>query len=146
MTFPKIPCSGTVNGGEPCSAYAMHDTDPPLCASHAGRAGAPKGNTNAVTHGYYQKGVTEKEVTDLFTGAAAVTLVQEAMLIRVVLNRLTRYMIHPDTPPEKITAIAPLIFQGSRALAFLDKHLPDPNEIDWDSVLDQVGEAMDWDL
>lgn len=55
-------------------------------------------------------------------------------------------MIHPDTPPEKITAIAPLIFQGSRALAFLDRHLPDPNEIDWDTALDNLGQAMDWDL
>jgi hypothetical protein len=146
MTFPKIPCSGTVNGGQPCKAYAIHGSDPPLCAAHSGRTGAPKGNTNAVTHGYYQKGVSAAEVTDLFAGAENVTLVQEAILIRVVLNRLAQYMIDPDTPPAKIVNIAPLIFQGSRALAFLDKHLPDPDEIDWEAILADVGAAMDWDL
>jgi hypothetical protein len=33
----------------------MHGTDPPRCAIHAGRAtgGAPPGNRNAVTHGFY---------------------------------------------------------------------------------------------
>ena len=48
-------CTATTQSGRPCRAWAMHDTDPPRCAIHAGRAvgGAPPGNRNAVTHGYY---------------------------------------------------------------------------------------------
>ena len=48
-------CTATTHSGRPCRAWAMHHTNPPRCAIHAGRAlgGAPPGNRNAVTHGYY---------------------------------------------------------------------------------------------
>ena len=146
MSAPKIKCSAKTALDHPCAAYAMHESDPPLGSAHAGRAGAPKGNTNAVTHGYYQRSVTPQEISSLFTGAEDVALTQEVALIRVVLNRLAAYLVSEDLPPEKITAIAPLIFSGTRALAFVQKHLPDPNAIDWDAILDEVGADLDWDI
>lgn len=146
MPSDKIKCTAITAAGKPCKGSAITDSIPPRCAPHSGITGAPKGNTNAVTHGFYQKSVTEEEVSAIFTGAENVTLVQEAVLIRVVLRRLMNYMIDKDTPPEKITAIAPLIFAGSRALAFVEKHLPDPNALDWDAALDQLGEEWGWDL
>ena len=74
------------------------------------------------------------------------TLAQEIILIRVVLRRLMTYLADEDTPPDKITTIAPLIFTGSRALAYLDRHLPDPNDVDWDAALDQLSAEWDWDI
>ena len=49
-------CTAETKSGKPCRAWAVHDTDPPRCAIHGARAtgGAPKSNTNALTHGYYQ--------------------------------------------------------------------------------------------
>ena len=146
MTAPKIKCTATTANGQPCSAWAMHHSDPPLCSAHAGLTGACEGNTNAVTHGYYQRRVTRDEVTSLFANAENVALTQEVTLVRVVLHRLAEYIVSGDLPPEKLAAIAPLIFTGSRALAFLQKHLPDPNAIDWNATLDELAEEWDWDI
>jgi hypothetical protein len=146
MPAPKIKCSAKTALGHFCSAYAMHQSDPPLCSAHAGLTGAPKGNTNAVTHGYYQSIVTPQEISSLFTSAEDVALTQEVALIRVVLNRLAAYLASEELPPDKITSIAPLIFSGTRALAFVQKHLPDPNAVDWDAVLDELAEDLDWDI
>ena len=59
-----IQCSGTVLSGQRCKAWAVRGSDPPLCAVHAGLnkgAGAPKGNKNALKHGFYSPGMTRKE-------------------------------------------------------------------------------------
>lgn len=146
MIAPKINCTATKANGQPCSAWAMHESDPPLCSAHAGLTGPPKGNTNAVTHGYYQRGVKPEEIASLFSKAEGVDLTQEAILIRVVLHRLSNYLTKEDLTAEKVTAVAPLIFTGARALATLQKHLPDPNEIDWNTALDELAEEWDWDL
>ena len=146
MTAPKINCTATNAKGQPCSAWVMHQSDPPLCSAHAGLTGSREGNTNAVTHGYYQRRIDRDEVTSLFSKAENVALTQEAILIRVVLHRLAEYVVSGDLPPEKLAAIAPLIFTGSRALAFLQKHLPDPNAIDWNATLDELAEGLDWDI
>jgi len=146
MPSIKNKCTAITAAGKPCKNNAIIDSNPPRCAPHSGITGAPQGNTNAITHGFYQKRVTEEEVSQTFASAQDVTLIQEAILIRVVLRRLLNYMHDKDTPPERITAIAPLIFTGARALAFIEKHLPDPNELDWDAALDQLGEEWGWDL
>ena len=146
MSSDKIKCTAVTAAGKPCKGWAITDSIPPRCAPHSGLTGAPKGNTNAVTHGFYQKCMTEEEVSAVFAGAEDVTLVQEAILIRVVLRRLMNYLADKDTPPEKITAVAPLIFTGSRALTYVEKHLPDPNALDWKTTLDQLGEEWGWDL
>ena len=71
MTDHPAPrrCSATTQAGQPCRAYAVRDTDPPLCAIHAGRAvgGAPKGNRNAVTHGFY----ASTDISDVILDLAA---------------------------------------------------------------------------
>jgi hypothetical protein len=48
-------CSAKIASGKPCMAWARHDSDPPLCSARSGLLGAPRGNGNAVTHGFYQK-------------------------------------------------------------------------------------------
>lgn len=44
-------CSATTKAGEPCRAWAAHGSQ--LCASHLGKTGAPAGNKNRQTHGFY---------------------------------------------------------------------------------------------
>jgi hypothetical protein len=49
-------CTATCADGSPCWAWAVHGTDPPRCAPHGGgesSVGAPKGNKNALTYGFY---------------------------------------------------------------------------------------------
>ena len=61
-------------------------------------AGAPLGNTNAVTHGFFQKKVSEEEVEEIFCQAQDVNLIQEAVLIRVLIKRLVNYLALESTP------------------------------------------------
>jgi hypothetical protein len=50
-------CSATCANGKPCRAWALRGSEPPLCAAHSGKVGAPPGNKNAQTHGYYSRQV-----------------------------------------------------------------------------------------
>ncbi len=55
----KRRCTKLTKAGNYCRAWALRDSDPPTCAMHAGRVtgqGAPAGNRNAVTHGFYAAG------------------------------------------------------------------------------------------
>ena len=52
----KRRCTHPTKSGQPCRAWALKGSDPPTCAIHAGRVtgqGAPPGNRNRVTHGFY---------------------------------------------------------------------------------------------
>jgi hypothetical protein len=52
-------CSAPKANGQPCRAWAVRGTNPPVCAAHGGsrgKIGAPEGNQNAVSHGAYAKG------------------------------------------------------------------------------------------
>ena len=54
----KCRCAFDTRHGKPCRAYAVRGSDPPACAAHAGLttgAGAPAGNRNARTHGFYSR-------------------------------------------------------------------------------------------
>jgi hypothetical protein len=51
-------CTATTKQGRACQAWAVPDTDPPLCAAHGGAQsppGAPTGNRNAEKHGFYTR-------------------------------------------------------------------------------------------
>ena len=51
-------CASVTADGAPCRAWAVRGSQPPRCAPHGGgRApvGAPRGNQNARTHGYYAR-------------------------------------------------------------------------------------------
>ena len=56
MTPTHYQCTATNRRGTRCKAWAVPGTQPPLCAAHGGASnppGAPTGNKNAVTHGFY---------------------------------------------------------------------------------------------
>lgn len=68
--MPK--CTATKRDETPCRAWAVHNTNPPLCASHGGSPktpGAPKGNQNARTHGAYA-GQQAVQIADIDTTIA----------------------------------------------------------------------------
>jgi hypothetical protein len=146
MTHSKTKCTAVTAKGQPCKALAIHNSNPPRCAPHSGLVGAPEGNRNAVTHGFYQRRVTPEERDSLFDTAAGVTLTEEAALLRVLLHRLSDYMLDRELPLEKIKSIGSLIVSTTRALAYLQDRLPDPNAVDWDAVLDELAEDLDWDI
>jgi hypothetical protein len=140
-------CTAKVASGAPCRAWAIHDSDPPLCPAHSGLLGAPLGNTNAITHGYYHRKQSSGETDPLFTGADNVALKQEAALIRVALYRLSQYLLDTELPVEKITAIAPLIFSGTRALAYIQRQVIETDDREnLDQTLDQLSEWLGVDL
>ena len=140
-------CSAKVASGAPCRAWAIHDSDPPLCPAHSGLLGAPRGITNAMTHGYYHRKNSRGETDPLFTGAENVALKQEAALIRVALHRLSQLLLDNELPVEKITSIAPLIFSGTRALAYIQRQVIETSdEEDLDAALDQLSEWYGVDL
>ena len=146
MTPKKIKCTAVTAKGTPCKAWAIHDSNPPRCAPHSGITGAPEGNNNADKHGYYKKQVKPAEINALFDSAADVSLIQEAVLLCVLLRRLAEYLGDRDLPFNEFKSVAPLIISGTRALAYIEKHLPDPDAIDWDATLDQLAKDLDWDI
>ena len=41
-------CMAIKPDGDPCRAWAIRGSDPPRCAAHSGKVGAPSGNQNAL--------------------------------------------------------------------------------------------------
>jgi len=91
----KAPCS--VEG---CRAWAVRDSDPPLCAPHTPgkRIGAPQGNQNALTHGFYASTLQPDDLDGLEEAAWDTTLDGEILIIRVALRRLQRMIVTGVTP------------------------------------------------
>ena len=102
----KTPCS--VEG---CKAWAVRDSDPPICAPHAsrkagseteGRFGAPEGNQNALIHGFYadysQPVDLEELRKELEAGIVDVSLDSEIRITRDILCRLLGIISTGTTP------------------------------------------------
>jgi hypothetical protein len=68
-----VKCTGVKRNGEPCKAWAVRGSDPPLCGAHGGgkgRPGPPLGSKNAEKHGAYsddglESGSLEEHIEDL---------------------------------------------------------------------------------
>lgn len=56
-------CSAITKAGEPCRAYAVRGSQ--LCAAHSRNVGAPKGNQNRRTHGFYSSASNLKSIDDV---------------------------------------------------------------------------------
>jgi hypothetical protein len=145
------PCSATTAAGKPCKAWAVRDTDPPLCAAHARRntgAGAPPGNRNRQAHGFYSSTLTEEELADLVAVADDLTLDDEIACARVILRRLMHHLeIDPDAehPPDvdDLHKLANLALSATRTVARL---LRDQRAITGeaaDGIAGAIGQALD---
>ena len=90
MNRTAVRCTAPTASGKPCKAYAIQDSNPPRCSAHAGRnkgAGAPPGNHNAETHGFYDRAYSLEELADLVAHAANMTLDDEIAAVRVGIQR-----------------------------------------------------------
>ena len=138
----KRPCS--VEG---CKAWAMHDTIPPLCASHIpGRAGAPKGNRNALIHGFYSSTLRPDDLDALDEQAIDSSLDGEILLTRITLRRLQQMILTGATPgpnPRRLEAadyarFIDLTFQGANTLSRLLRIRWELPENPWDRVMNEA--------
>ena len=139
-------CTATTAKGNPCKAWAINSSDPPRCAPHSGLTGGPKGNQYAVKHGYYRRSIESDELLSLFDNAGDVDLDQEAILLRVYIHRLIKYLNDPELAFDQFKSAGPLLVSAIRALGYLKKQLPPPDAIDWDATLDRLGQELDWNL
>jgi hypothetical protein len=121
---PSRRCSHRTRSGRPCRAWAIRGSDPPLCSIHAGRnlgGGAPPGNQNARTHGFYATTFTTQEVAELLAQAGAVSLEAEIACARIALHRVLRQLAAagPEPPSQDYVKLVALAFQGARTVARL---------------------------
>ncbi len=119
-----IRCASTTKKGQPCRAWSIRDRQPPACSAHAGRntgAGAPAGNQNRVTHGFYAGDFTERELADLVSLAGAIDLIDEMAVARIHLRRLTSFLSKrfEDIPAGNLASISPLITTSLNTIANL---------------------------
>jgi hypothetical protein len=119
LTDPQR-CSHTTRSGQPCRAWAIRGSDPPTCSAHAGRlkgrAGAPPGNQNARTHGYYAPAVPEDQENVLLFQETS--LESEILIARLLLMRLVKYIDcrRDDLDEASFSRVANLCFQALRTL------------------------------
>ena len=140
-------CSYTKPDGTPCNAWAMRESNPPLCSAHrkdkGPKVGAPSGNKNAEKHGGYAAipptGDLDEEIAVLQARRRQIT-----EYIRTHLHELT---------PEELVRLATLEGQDSTRMGRLhrDKLITtgesgDAVEDDFDDVLDNLGRILSLDL
>ena len=121
---PSRRCSHLPAGGQPCQAWAVHGSDPPLCSAHAGRnigAGAPLGNRNRLTHGFYSTAFNLEELEDVQDHDPDSVLKSEIACARVALRRVMSILADPnrDLPAWEYAKLATLAFYGARTVARL---------------------------
>ena len=143
-------CSGTVLSGQRCKAWAVRGSEPPLCAVHAGLnkgAGAPKGNRNALKHGFYRPGLTRKELAWLKKHADQVTVEAELAMVRIGLLRLAIFQKENVLSVEEHAAVVKLLVAGARAVVYLEGRIKDLDmDGEFDEVLDNLAEMLGVEL
>ena len=87
--------------------------------------------------------LTEDEMADLLTFASSMSLEDELAVVRVTLQRLMRYLNKPDLSTFHLASLAPLVFTGARAVAYLLHDIEDHGRSNvWDEVLDQMASDL----
>lgn len=148
----KTPCQ--VPG---CRAWAVRGSDPPLCASHTGdkQVGAPPGNQNRRTHGFYGRYIHRDELADLVNLADDWSLEGEVAIARVALRRLLSFLARPDDlSPLDYARLAGVAFRGVGTVARLLKEhhtlAQATRTDDWsraiDAALDELSEEWGVEL
>ena len=87
--YRKERCSHVKPDGSRCKAWAMRDSEPPVCGPHGGRGiGAPRGNQNRRTHGLYRqrRELNDEDLSD--PEMRMFSLWPEIVLVKVINGRL----------------------------------------------------------
>ena len=144
-------CTDTTDAGVPCKAWAVRGTDPPRCAAHGGtkaRPGAPTGNTNAVSHGFYQ---AVDATTAGLSDAVGHPLDDVIRQLQVKLDRLSHYIDAYDSDDDPATMIKLINLHsqaGTRLARLLERQQATGDEGDAlmkaiNAALDEVSEFLD---
>jgi len=138
----KRLCSHLTKGGQPCRAWAIRGSDPPVCSIHARKTvspGAPSGNTYALKHGYYSRAVRERLAAEDLEKIQTPALHGELVAGRLVLADLLTYYFSPDLSFDRKMAAVPLINAILRTNARIAVRV-NPDTVDWDEILDNLKE------
>ena len=147
----------------PCKAWAIRGSDPPRCSAHAGRnagAGAPPGNQNRRTHGFYASALLPEELADLVACSGDMTLDDEIAIARVTLRRILallsadrvhrgpEYSRAPEGTTVEMTPVdyarlAALLLAGARTVARLLRDKRALSGEAADGVAGAIAQALD---
>lgn len=149
-----IRCSSTTKSGEQCQAFAVRGSAPPRCSAHLGRnrgAGAPAGNQNRRTHGFYGRYYSADELDALAEYAADDSLDSEIGVVRVALLRSLRVLEDDGADPALVAALVPLVYAGGRTVARLLRDRKLLSGDDQASVMRELADALEelgaeWDV
>lgn len=90
--------------------------------------------------------MTAEEI-DLLESCDEQSLQSELEMARLQVIRLAGYQLQEDVPFMQKVKMVPVIISAIRAIAYLKRQIAEMEDpIDWDDLLDEVGEAMDWDI
>ncbi len=91
--------------------------------------------------------MTAEELEFLESCADEKSLESELAMVRLQIRRIAAYQMRDDISVVQKAKLAPVIISALRAAAYLLRQIAETEEpIDWDAVLDEVGEALDWDI
>ena len=138
MSTEKQRCTATTAKHQPCQAWAVPGSQPPLCAAHGGASklpGAPQGNKNALKHGFYvhyeAPGATIDDIiSDLAAKQAA----------------LSRYLDEKLTPDTDIASLAGLFELHAQTASRLGRLLRDKRALSGeasDGISGAIAQALD---
>lgn len=135
-----MKCTATTTAGNDCQANAIRGSQPPRCAAHrtdgGPKPGAPPGNKNRLTHGYYSQPVKSlNSLDDIITD----------MLEKQ--SQLTSYIEEhanlADIPTTEMVTLLQLLGQNATRIGRL---LRDQRALSGDSadgLLAAIGTAID---
>ncbi|RPI58381.1 MAG: hypothetical protein EHM56_01960 [Chloroflexi bacterium] len=139
-------CSATTRRGGPCQRWATRDSDPPLCAAHAGRcapgADPPEDEANA-SRGFYFPALLPEEL-DHTLRQSNLTLDEEISLARICLLRVAEALkANGKLTPEQRIRLAALIFKGASTVARLLRDRQAVSDEPGDTLSSAIGPAVD---
>jgi len=142
----QVRCSATTRRGGPCRRWAIRDSDPPLCAAHAGQgapgAGPSQDETN-VSPGFYVPALLPQEL-DHSLRQSNLTLDEEISLARICLLRVAEALkANGKLTPEQRIRLAALIFRGASTIARLLRDQQAVSEEGGDRLPAVIGQAVD---
>jgi len=134
-------CTATTARGTRCKAWAMPNTHPPRCAAHGGstkRPGAPPGNQNALTHGFYARAVhPPTTIADIISDLAEK---QDALS-----NHIDAHLSNPDSQPNLTDLVKLFALHGQNA-SRLGRLLRDQRALSGDAadgIAGAIAQALD---
>lgn len=152
-------CSARRADGEPCQAWAIRNSHPPLCASHRscashrGRvedrrpASSRPGSLtsikdNSPDRGFYTPNYSIEEIVDLVNLTVDDTLDDEVAAARVALRRVMEQFRQELTPLE-YGRLSALVFRGTDTIARLLRVRRQLTGDAGDAYARAIGEALD---